>query len=384
MARARNSRAKHAISSAVSPLSAHVGDTPWGISVCAKPNLDRTSAICDPNSVRLAILVTILLQATVSSAVASNDNPAPPTERTSQLTTRDALILGVVEGITEVLPISSTGHLIITNRALGLDAETPMLDTDGSPIWVDAPSAENPAGRALTLKLAADTYIVVIQVGAILAVVMVFWNSMVSIFRGLTGNDRSGLLLLRNIALAFFPVVIVGLALDDWIDANLFSINTVIASLVVGAFLMLGAEFWRKRRGVPLDDPKTPGELTIREALQIGGMQCLALWPGMSRSMVTMVGGYFSGLAPAKAAEFAFLVGVPVLGGAAVYKGLQTGPAMLALFGWSEMLIGGAAAAVSAAVAVRFLVAWLQKFGLGAFAIYRLILAAVLAWWVLG
>ena len=333
---------------------------------------------------RLAILVTILLQATVSSAVASNDNPAPPTERTSQLTTRDALILGVVEGITEFLPISSTGHLIITNRALGLDAETPMLDTDGSPIWVDAPSAENPAGRALTLKLAADTYIVVIQVGAILAVVMVFWNSMVSIFRGLTGNDRSGLLLLRNIALAFFPVVIVGLALDDWIDANLFSINTVIASLVVGAFLMLGAEFWRKRRGVPLDDPKTPGELTIREALQIGGMQCLALWPGMSRSMVTMVGGYFSGLAPAKAAEFAFLVGVPVLGGAAVYKGLQTGPAMLALFGWSEMLIGGAAAAVSAAVAVRFLVAWLQKFGLGAFAIYRLILAAVLAWWVLG
>jgi undecaprenyl-diphosphatase len=147
---------------------------------------------------------------------------------------------------------------------------------------------------------------------------------------------------------------------------------------------MLGAEYWRKRRGVAPDHPKTPAELSIREALQIGAMQCLALWPGMSRSMVTMVGGYFSGLAPAKAAEFAFLVGVPVLGGAAVYKGLQTGPAMLALFGWSEMLIGGVAAALSAAIAVRFLVAWLQKFGLGAFAIYRLILAAVLAWWVLG
>ncbi|MDB4474773.1 undecaprenyl-diphosphate phosphatase, partial [Opitutaceae bacterium] len=223
-----------------------------------------------------------------------------------------------------------------------------------------------------------------IQVGAILAVVMVFWNSMMSIFHGLRGNDQSGLLLLRNIAVAFFPVVIVGLALDDWIDANLFSINTVIASLVVGALLMLGAEYWRKRRGVALDHPKTPAELSVRESLQVGAMQCLALWPGMSRSMVTMVGGYFSGLAPAKAAEFAFLVGVPVLGGAAVYKGLQTGPAMLALFGWSEMLIGGAAAALSAAIAVRFLVAWLQKFGLGAFAIYRLILAAVLAWWVLG
>lgn len=340
--------------------------------------------MCDPHSVRHVIFVTILFHTALLRAAPSDEASVLPPEPASQLTTRDALILGVVEGVTEFLPISSTGHLIITNRALGLDAEEPMLDAAGDPIWIDPPSPEAPAGRPLTLKLAADTYIVVIQVGAILAVVMVFWNSMMSIFRGLSGNDRSGLLLLRNIAAAFFPVVIVGLALDDWIDANLFSIHTVIASLVVGAFLMLGAEFWRKRRGVALDDPKTPAELTIRESLQIGAMQCLALWPGMSRSMVTMVGGYFSGLAPAKAAEFAFLVGVPVLGGAAVYKGLQTGPAMLALFGWSEMLIGGAAAAVSAAIAVRFLVAWLQKFGLGAFAVYRLILAAVLAWWVLG
>ena len=223
----------------------------------------------------------------------------------------------------------------------------------------------------------------VIQVGAILAVVMVFWSSVASVFRGLMGNDPSGLLLLRNIALAFFPVVFVGLALDDWIDANLFSIGTMIAALVVGAILMLGAENWRKRRGLSLDAPKTPAELSVREALLVGAMQCLALWPGMSRSMVTMVGGYFGGLAPAKAAEFAFLVGVPVLGGAAVYKGMQTGPAMLALFGWTEMLVGAAAATISAALAVRFLVVWLQKFGLGAFAIYRLILAAVLAWWVI-
>ena len=340
--------------------------------------------MCDPNSVRLVIFVLFLFPAAVFDSAAADVTPPESTEPPSQLTTRDALILGVVEGITEFLPISSTGHLIITNRALGLDGEDPMLDPAGNPIWVDPPTADDPTGRPLTLKLAADTYIVVIQIGAILAVVMVFWNSMMSIFRGLRGNDQSGLLLLRNIAVAFFPVVIVGLALDDWIDANLFSIHTVIASLVVGAFLMLGAEYWRKRRGVALDHPKTPAELSIREALQIGAMQCLALWPGMSRSMVTMVGGYFSGLAPAKAAEFAFLVGVPVLGGAAVYKGLQTGPAMLALFGWSEMLIGGVAAALSAAIAVRFLVAWLQKFGLGAFAIYRLILAAVLAWWVLG
>tara|TARA_B110000305_G_scaffold116886_1_gene131254 strand:+ start:14756 stop:15733 length:978 start_codon:yes stop_codon:yes gene_type:complete len=324
-----------------------------------------------------------LLQLNIVEAATSDAKTDASTFAESQLSIGDALILGVVEGITEFLPISSTGHLIITNRALGLDADEPMLDSRGAVIWIDPPTIDAPEGRPLTLKLAADTYIVVIQVGAILAVVMVFWSSVASVFRGLMGNDPSGLLLLRNIALAFFPVVFVGLALDDWIDANLFSIGTMIAALVVGAILMLGAENWRKRRGLSLDAPKTPAELSVREALLVGAMQCLALWPGMSRSMVTMVGGYFGGLAPAKAAEFAFLVGVPVLGGAAVYKGMQTGPAMLALFGWTEMLVGAAAATISAALAVRFLVVWLQKFGLGAFAIYRLILAAVLAWWVI-
>ncbi|MEJ6604284.1 MAG: undecaprenyl-diphosphate phosphatase [Opitutaceae bacterium] len=332
---------------------------------------------------RLIVIICLLLQLNIVEAATSDAKTDASTFAESQLSIGDALILGVVEGITEFLPISSTGHLIITNRALGLDADEPMLDSRGAVIWIDPPTIDAPEGRPLTLKLAADTYIVVIQVGAILAVVMVFWSSVASVFRGLMGNDPSGLLLLRNIALAFFPVVFVGLALDDWIDANLFSIGTMIAALVVGAILMLGAENWRKRRGLSLDAPKTPAELSVREALLVGAMQCLALWPGMSRSMVTMVGGYFGGLAPAKAAEFAFLVGVPVLGGAAVYKGMQTGPAMLALFGWTEMLVGAAAATISAALAVRFLVVWLQKFGLGAFAIYRLILAAVLAWWVI-
>jgi undecaprenyl-diphosphatase len=223
---------------------------------------------------------------------------------------------------------------------------------------------------------------VVIQVGAIAAVVFIFWPSLMGILRGLCGKDPAGLRLLRNIALAFFPVVIVGLALDDWIDENLFSIGTVVAALVVGAGFMMLAERWRKKHH---DDPsKLPADLSPAEAVKIGFVQCLALWPGMSRSMVTMVGGYFCGLAPAKAAEFSFLVGLPVLGGAAFYKGLQAGPAMIALFGWTEMLLGGLVAAISAAVAVRFLVSYLQRFGLGAFVVYRIVLAVVLAVWMLG
>jgi len=318
---------------------------------------------------------------------AQSPEPANPSEASAEapeklLTTSDAIILGLVEGITEFLPISSTGHLIIANRALGLDGDDQLLDAAGNPLWVEAPSPENPTGEPLTLKVAADTYIIVIQIGAILAVVIVFWPSLWKIILGLTGQDASGLKLLRNLLLAFFPCVIVGLALEDWIETNLFSVPTVIAALVVGAGIMLAAESWRKKKGAALNDPKQPADLTPQEALIIGGMQCLALWPGMSRSMSTMVGGYFAGLAPAKAAEFAFLVGLPVLGGAAFYKFLQTGPAMLAVFDWPEMLIGGVTALISAALAVRFLVAWLQRFGLGAFAIYRCLVAAALAWWI--
>jgi undecaprenyl-diphosphatase len=310
---------------------------------------------------------------------ASQEAAAPQ----SLLSNRDAVVLGLVEGITEFLPISSTGHLIIANRALGLSSEAPILGADGTPLWLKPPSVENPAGVPITVKIAADTYIVVIQVGAIAAIVFIFWPSLAGILRGLTGRDAGGLRLLRNIALAFFPVVIVGLAIDDFIDAHLFSIKTVIWALLVGAGLMWGAEWWRKKRHTEAANLKMPADLTVAESLKIGAAQCLALWPGMSRSMVTMVGGYFCGLAPAKAAEFSFLVGLPVLGGAAVYKAWQTGPVILSVFGWSEMLVGALVAAISAGIAVRFLVSYLQRFGLGAFAIYRVILAAVLAWTML-
>ncbi len=329
---------------------------------------------------RLTILCFVLaLPLLAQSPAADPSAPVAPTG----LSKTDAVILGLVEGITEFLPISSTGHLIITNHALGLDADAQLQAADGTLLWAEVPSPENPAGTPLTLKLAADTYIVVIQVGAIAAIVLIFWPSLFGILKGLAGQDREGLLLLRNIALAFFPVVIVGLAIDDWIDANLFSIGTVIAALVVGAGFMLFAERWRKRSATLQSSTKRPCDLTPREAVQIGFVQCFALWPGMSRSMVTMVGGYFCGLAPARAAEFSFLVGLPVLGGAAVYKGWQAGAAMITVFGWPEMLIGGLVAAVSAGAAVRFLVSYLQKFGLGAFAIYRLLLAIVLAFWML-
>ncbi|MCB1104819.1 MAG: undecaprenyl-diphosphate phosphatase, partial [Cephaloticoccus sp.] len=304
---------------------------------------------------------------------------ARATEPLAELGSRDAIILGVVEGITEFLPISSTGHLIIANHFLGLESDTPLTDANGRPLWHKKPSARNPAGEPLTLKLAADTYAVVIQIGAILAVALLYWERIAAMLKGLSGRDPSGLRLLRNLIFAFVPVAVVGLAASSVIESHLFSIGTVIVGLVGGALLMLWIERWRRVQAEKRPAAIEPADLSPGAALKIGFIQCLALWPGTSRSMVTIVGGYLAGLSPAKAAEFSFLLGLPVLAGAAVVKGWRSGPAMIEVFGWSDILLGVAVAALSAAVAVKFLVSFLTKHGLQAFAVYRLVLAATIA-----
>lgn len=311
-------------------------------------------------------------------------SPSAGAERTSpaaELDLGDAIVLGVVEGVTEFLPISSTGHLIIANDVLGLESDKPLTDANGQPLWHKRPTPARPEGVPLTLKLAADTYAVVIQAGAIAAVVLLYWRQILGMVLGLTGRSASGLRLLRNILLAFLPCAIAGFVLHDWIDRHLFSVPAVIAALVAGAGLMLWAEHWRRRNSIPGLSRAEPADLSPKRALGIGLAQCLALWPGTSRSMVTIVGGYLAGLSPVKAAEFSFLVGLPTLTGAAVYKGWRSGGAMIEVFGWTPVLVGGVVAAVSAALAVRFLVGFLSRSGLAVFAYYRLALAAVLVIW---
>jgi undecaprenyl-diphosphatase len=290
----------------------------------------------------------------------------------------DAIVLGVVEGVTEFLPVSSTGHLIIATRALGLESEKQLMDRTGRPLWHKPPSPDHPAGVPLTLKLAADTYTVIIQVGAIGAVVLLYWRQVLSMFIGLFGRSSAGYRLLRNVLLAFFPVAIIGLLLHDLIDRYLFSIWTVIGALIVGALVMLWAERWRRANSGIGFSKGDPSSLSSRKALGIGLAQCLALWPGMSRSMVTIVGGYLAGLNAAKAAEFSFLVGLPTLAGAAVYKAARSGPAMIEVFGWPDVLLGAGVAAISALLAVKFLVHFISRHGLALFAYYRLALAFAL------
>ena len=302
----------------------------------------------------------------------------PAKEPVAELSVGDAIVLGLIEGVTEFLPISSTGHLIITTHVLGLDSEKPLVGKDGLALWHVKPSPQNPDGEPLTLKLAADTYTVVIQVGAIAAVALIYWQSILNMVLGLFGRSSAGLRLLRNVLLAFLPAAIIGFASHDLIEKYLFSTATVITALVAGAGLMLWAERWRRANSGIGFARNDPAELTPRKSLGIGFAQCLALFPGTSRSMVTIVGGYLAGLTPAKAAEFSFLLGMPTMAGAAFLKSWTSGGAMIEIFGWPHLLLGMLVAAISAAIAVKFLVNFLSRHGLAVFAYYRLALALLL------
>jgi len=265
-----------------------------------------------------------------------------------------AIVIGVVEGITEYLPVSSTGHLILTTWLLGLD---------------------RPEHKA-----ALDAYLVVVQGGAILAVLGLYWPRVVQMLRGLGGRDPEGLRLAAHIALAFLPAAIVGVLLDDVIKAFLFRAAPVLAALAAGGVWMI----WLGRNVRPGGDVTT---LSAATALGIGCFQVLALWPGTSRSMVTIAGAMILRLNPVAAAEFSFLLGVPTLGAACLHDlvgnlraaAQGNAPSMIAQFGAGHLALGFAVATLSAGLAVRWLVGFLTRSGLAPFGWYRLWLAALLS-----
>ncbi len=286
------------------------------------------------------------------------------------MTPLQAIILGLVEGITEYLPVSSTGHLILASAFLGLDDPT--------------------------VKSSVDAFNIVIQGGAILAVLGLYFPRVLSMLRGLLGRDRNGLRLAVNILIAFLPAAILGMLLDDWISSRLFSPAPVIAALVVGGVYMIALERWRKRRFPEAKDGQVqPGldidDLTPAKALFIGLVQCIAMWPGTSRSMMTITGGVMAGLRPARAAEFSFLLGLPTLGGACCYKLLKNlkhasesgEPNLFEQLGYLPVVLGILVAAVSAAFAVKWLVGFLNRHGLTPFGVYRILLGVLLAGLVL-
>lgn len=311
------------------------------------------------------------------------DTEVPLTEVTNvkNLTYTDALILGLVEGITEYLPVSSTGHLILANAFLGLDGDAPMLDRDGHPITV---LNDEGVERPYTIGEATYAYTIVIQAGAIVAVVYLYWQSIMGILLGCLGRNSSGRKLAINLIAAFIPAAAIGLLLDDWIESKLGdNIAAVAGALIVGGIVMLIVERWRKhgkREAISADDGPELHELSLGKAIMIGFFQCFAMWPGTSRSMATIVGGYIAGLSPARAAEFSFLLGLITLTAASGYKFVSDGGNMLAALQVGPVLVGCLVAFISATLAVKWLVGYLSKHGLALFAWYRIAFAIVVFW----
>ena len=285
----------------------------------------------------------------------------------------DSLVLGLVEGLTEYLPVSSTGHLLLANAFLGLDADEPLSDAAGNPILND--DFEPP-----TLKSAADAYAIVIQLGAIAAVAFIYWEWLLKMFFGLLGRNPEGLRLLINIIAAFLPAAVIGFLLHDLIESWLFGTLPIIAALFFGGLLM----FWVQKRynskhSYPSSAYLKMRDMRVKDALVIGFLQCIAMWPGTSRSMMTIIGGYAVGLKPADAARFSFLLGLATLSAASIFKMYTDGASILRAISAGPLLFGIIVAFVSAALTVKWLVGFLNRRGLAPFAYYRIILAAILS-----
>jgi undecaprenyl-diphosphatase len=256
-----------------------------------------------------------------------------------------AALLGIVEGITEYLPVSSTGHLIMAARALGF--------------------AEDDEG----LK----AFEVVIQLGAILAVLIQYRALLAERTRGLFTRDKRSVGLLLALGFGFAPTALAGLLLRHTIKEKLFGTWPVAAALLVGGVLMIIVESARgkKERGLVGLEHVTP----LRGFL-IGVGQCVALWPGSSRSMCTIMAGQATGLSTATAAEFSFLLGLPTLGAATLYEGYKS-RVVLAHLGGLNVLIGLVVSFVVAWAVIAGFIAYLKRRGLLPFGVYRVLVGGV-------
>ena len=223
-----------------------------------------------------------------------------------------ALLLGLVEGITEFLPISSTGHLILVERLCGFTGER------------------------------AEVFAIFIQVGAVLAVVVEYRKRLVAMLGG-AFSPSSERTLITSVAIAFLPAAGIGLLTHHWISEHLFGPRTVAAALITGAIAIVAIERWKPAATVNRAEGVGPGRAAL-----IGIAQCVSLWPGFSRSAATILGGLLCGLERKAATEFSFFLAIPTLGAATVWD----------LWKLRKALAAGDLAWLLVATAVSFVVAW--------------------------
>jgi undecaprenyl-diphosphatase len=260
-----------------------------------------------------------------------------------------ALILGIVEGVTEFLPVSSTGHLILATELLGFDAD----------------------------KWAA--FNVIIQLGAILAIVVLYWRTFWAVIEGLLRNNKMSWRFVRNVLLGFLPSAILGFILLKHIEALLGDPKVVAVALILGGIAILVIERLVKRA-----DVVGVAEMPLRTAVGVGLAQCLAMVPGVSRSGATIMGALSLGVERRTAAEFSFFLAIPTMLGATTLEFLKHRHDIMAGasgVGFGTVAVGFVVSFVVALVVVRAFVHYISKHGFAPFAWYRIVVgAAALVW----
>jgi undecaprenyl-diphosphatase len=268
------------------------------------------------------------------------------------LTLLKAVILGLVEGLTEFAPVSSTGHMIIVDD-----------------MWLQS--------EEFLGKYVANTFKIVIQLGSILAVVVVFKNRFIDLLGLGRLNKKStsnpNRLKLSQVIVGLIPAGLLGVLFEDYIDEHLFSIETVLIGLVAGAILMILADIFGPKQ------PKieTVDQITYKQALSVGFIQCLSLWPGFSRSGSTISGGVLLGMSHRAAADFTFIMAVPIMAGASGLSLLKNWQ-YFTLDAMPFFIAGFISAFVFALISIRFFLKLINKIKLVPFAIYRIVLVFVI------
>ncbi|WP_313302684.1 undecaprenyl-diphosphate phosphatase [Diaphorobacter sp.] len=252
-----------------------------------------------------------------------------------------AAIMGVVEGLTEFLPISSTGHLILAGSLLGFD---------------DAK---------------AKVFDIAIQTGAIFAVILVYWQRIRTTIVELPTQRRAQKFAL-NVLIGFVPAVILGLLFGKFVKSHLFTPVVVASTFIIGGFIIL----WAERRSAVTTRVETVDDMTPLDALKVGLVQCLALVPGTSRSGATIIGGMLLGLSRKAATDFSFFLAIPTLIGAGVYS-LYKERALLSLHDLPLFLTGLVFAFLSAWLCVRWLLRYISTNSFVPFAYYRIVFGIV-------
>ncbi len=298
---------------------------------------------------KMLMLLSVLCCASLPTALFADEIPSTGAGAQS-LPLWQAIALGLIEGATEFLPVSSTGHLLIFGRWLGNES-----------------SADS--------KEAADALAICIQIGAILAVVLLYFHRLKQIVSGLLGGDRDGRRLAINLVVAFVPAAVCGLLFGKLIKQQLFGIRPVTIAMFVGGLIILAIP--RTKSGDELAGTGEMHDLKWWKALLIGTMQCLALWPGFSRSLATILGCRLAGLRMAAAVEFSFLLGLITLSAATAKEGIDHGSKIIEIFGVTSPAVALIVAFVAAMLSVRFMVGLLNRFGLAPFGYYRILLAVL-------